>query len=146
MRDYIQRVLFTVDKRTAACYAIALMYFLFVTAAWNRPVFFVGTATPPWSTNSTIASLYVLSNAARVFTYVPQLMAVWRSNDGARDISLLTWGSWVVANGTALAYGAVVVEDLFLTLIALLNLTCCSAITLLAVQRRRTHRQEEVLR
>ena len=90
-----------------------------------------------WAADSTIAWLYILTNAARVFTYVPQLMAVWRSTDGARDISLLTWGSWVVANATAVAYGAFVIYDLFFTLIATLNLVCCAAVTVIGARRRR---------
>ena len=94
----------------------------------------------PWAADSTIAWLYILTNAARVFTYVPQLMAVWRSEDGARDIALFTWGSWVVANATAVAYGALVVYDLFFTLIAMLNLVCCAAVTVVAALRRRVFR------
>lgn len=87
-----------------------------------------------------IAWLYILTNAARVFTYMPQLIAVWRSTDGARDISLFTWGSWVVANATAVAYGTFVIYDLFFTLIAVLNLVCCAAVTLVGAQRRKAFR------
>jgi hypothetical protein len=90
----------------------------------------------PCSPNSAIAWAYILTNAARVFTYVPQMLAVWRSSDGARSVSLLTWGSWVIANGTAVAYGALVVDDVFFTLIALLNLVCCAAVTAIGAQRR----------
>ncbi|MDN8618871.1 hypothetical protein [Variovorax ginsengisoli] len=87
-----------------------------------------------------------MTNAARIFTYVPQLRAVWRSADGARDISLLTWGSWVVANATAVAYGAFVAGDLFFTLIATLNLVCCAAVTLVAARRRRAFQAAEACR
>lgn len=92
----------------------------------------------PHVSDTMIAWLYILTNAARIFTYVPQLRAVWRSADGARDISLLTWGSWVVANATAVAYGAFVACDLFFSLIAMLNLVCCAAVTLVAARRRQT--------
>ena len=88
------------------------------------------------SAGGAIAWLYIVTNAARVFTYAPQLIVVWRSEDGARDISLLTWGSWVVANATAVAYGMLVVQDLFFTLIAMLNMVCCAAIACIALQRR----------
>lgn len=83
-----------------------------------------------------IAWLYILTNAARVFTYVPQLLAVWHSDDGARDLSLLTWSSWVVSNATAVAYGALVISDVSFTLIALLNMVCCAAVTLIGADRR----------
>lgn len=91
------------------------------------------------SAGGAIAWLYIVTNAARVFTYAPQLIVVWRSQDGARDISLLTWGSWVVANATAVAYGTLVVHDLFFTLIAMLNMVCCAAIACIALRRRSAH-------
>jgi hypothetical protein len=42
---------------------------------------------------SVIAWSYLLINATRVLTYVPQVLAVWRCNHGARSVSLLTWTS-----------------------------------------------------
>jgi hypothetical protein len=141
MIDYVTRILATAAKRTSAGYVLALIYCLLAALIWNRPLGHVQAATSPWTTDSTIAGLYFLTNAARVFTYVPQLMAVWRSTDGARDISLLTWGSWVVANATAVTYGAFVIHDLFFTLIAVLNLVCCAAVTVVGVQRRKAQRQ-----
>lgn len=100
----------------------------------------------PHASDTMIAGLYILTNAARIFTFVPQLRAAWRSADGARDISLLTWGSWVVANATAVAYGALVAGDLFFTLIAMLNLVCCAAVTLVAARRRRAFEAAEPCR
>ncbi|KWR83371.1 hypothetical protein [Cupriavidus sp. IDO] len=140
MVDYVTRILATAAKRTSAGYVVTLISCILAVFIWNRPGGHLQGTVSPWATNSTIASLYILTNAARVFTYVPQLMAVWRSTDGARDISLFTWGSWVVANATAVAYGAVVIHDLFFTLIAVLNLVCCAAVTVVGVQRRRAQR------
>jgi hypothetical protein len=140
MVDYVSRILATAARRTSAGYVCTLICCLLAVFIWNRLDGHLQTVVSSWTTNSTLASLYMLTNAARVFTYVPQLMAVWRSTDGARDISLLTWGSWVVANGTAVGYGAVVIHDLFFTLIAVLNLVCCAAVTLVGVRRRRARR------
>lgn len=137
MLHRVNRLLATPARRTSAGYMIALIYCILAALIWSAPVGHVGTTMSPWATESTIAWLYFMTNAARIFTYVPQLMAVWRSTDGARDISLLTWGSWVVANATAVAYGVIVVHDLFFTLIALLNLVCCAAVTVVCMQRRR---------
>lgn len=91
---------------------------------------------PACTATALIAWLYILANGARVFTYIPQLLAVWHSEDGARDLSLLTWSSWVVSNATAVAYGALVINDLSFTLIALLNMVCCAAVTLVGADRR----------
>jgi hypothetical protein len=86
---------------------------------------------------SVIAWIYFVTNAARVLTYMPQIVAVWCSNDGAYAISLLTWGSWVVSHLAAVAYGVVVVRDFFFVAISLVNLVCCAAVTLIATLRRR---------
>ncbi|VWX61572.1 conserved membrane hypothetical protein [Burkholderiales bacterium 8X] len=85
---------------------------------------------------SAIAWLYVITNAARLVTYIPQIVVVWRCRDGARSVSLLTWGSWVVANLSATLYGALVVRDTFFTAISIINLVCCAMVTVIAARRR----------
>jgi hypothetical protein len=145
MLDHVTRILATPAKRTSAGYVVALIYCIFLVLIWNWPMGHIRVVMSPGMSDSTIAWLYFLTNAARVFTYVPQLIAVCRSTDGARDISLLTWGSWVVANATAVAYGAFVIHDLFFTLIALLNVVCCAAVTVVGVQRRRAQRAKTPL-
>ena len=65
-----------------------------------------------------------VTNAAQVFTYIPQIVVVWRSHDGAQSLSLMTWGFWVIANLTATAYGSLVIHDVFFTLVSLVNLVC----------------------
>ncbi len=90
-------------------------------------------------TAAAIGWFYLVTNAMRVFTYLPQIVAVWRSTDGARAVSLFTWGSWLVCNGSAILYGAVVVNDLFFVMIASVNFcgcTCVTLITLITLQRR----------
>ncbi len=88
------------------------------------------------TTAAAIGWFYLATNAMRVFTYLPQIVAVWRSTDGARAVSLFTWGSWLVCNGSAILYGAVVVHDLFFVLIASVNFCGCTCVTLITLQRR----------
>ena len=83
-----------------------------------------------------IAWAYLITNAARIFTYLPQIVVVYRCSDGALSTSLLTWGSWVVGHVTGMAYGILVVHDLFFTVISAVNLVCCLAVTVIAAQRR----------
>ncbi len=80
--------------------------------------------------------LYLLTNAVRVFTYIPQIVVVWRCTDGALTVSLLTWGSWVLSNVTATLYGVLVVQDGLFVTISLVNLIGCAAVTLIAARRR----------
>ena len=85
---------------------------------------------------STIAWLYLITNATRVVTYVPQIVVVWRCTDGAVSVSLLTWGSWVLSQASALAYGVLVLRDLPFVLIAVINLVGCGCVTVIAMRRR----------
>lgn len=89
-----------------------------------------------FSVASSIAWFYVIANALRGFTYVPQVVAAWRSRDGARSLSLLTWSAWLVANVAAVLYG-LVLRDVFFTCISLINCAGCSLVTGIAARRRR---------
>jgi uncharacterized protein with PQ loop repeat len=93
---------------------------------------------------STIAWLYLVTNAARIVTYLPQILAVWRCRDGARAVSLLTWGSWVLSHVTALCYGVLVMRDGFFTTISTVNLLGCAAVTLIAAHRRRCWQRQRL--
>ena len=88
------------------------------------------------ATAAAIGWFYLMTNAARIFTYLPQVVAVWRSTDGARAISLFTWSSWLVSHVAATLYGLFIVHDLFFVAIALVNLGGCGSVTLIAAHRR----------
>lgn len=92
-------------------------------------------AQMPWW-HVLIAWAYLVTNAARVFTYVPQVLTVWRCGDGARSISLLTWSSWCVSHMSAVLYGALVAHDRFLVLVSLINLAGRGAVTAITLRRR----------
>lgn len=89
-----------------------------------------------------IVWLYLLTNAARIFTYLPQIHAVWHCRDGARSISLVTWSSWTLSHLAALAYAQLVVFDQALSVISCINLAGCGITTLLAARRRLAWRRD----
>jgi hypothetical protein len=89
---------------------------------------------PAWL--GAIAWLYLVTNATRLVTYLPQIVVVWRCTDGARSVSVLTWGSWVLSQATAVLYGALVLHDLAFVLISLINLVGCACVTVIALRRR----------
>lgn len=92
-----------------------------------------------------IAWSYLAINSTRIVTYVPQIMAAWRCTDGARAISLLTWGSWAVSHFSGLAYGTLVLHDAFFVAITTINLLgCCSVTAIVAAHRWRLRRRQPV--
>ncbi len=83
-----------------------------------------------------IAWSYLVINAARIVTYVPQIVAAWRCKDGARAISLLTWSSWAVSHLSGLAYGTLVLHDAFFVVITSINLLGCTSVTAIVAMHR----------
>src|SRR6185369_961683 len=51
-----------------------------------------------------ISWVYLITNTVRVFFYAPQIRAVFKANDGASAVSIMTWGFWTFANFTAALY------------------------------------------
>lgn len=84
-----------------------------------------------------VAWAYVLANTGRVASYLPQIVAIWRSRDGAPSISLLTWSYWAVSHLTAVLYAALVLADGKLLAVSMGNLLCCGTVVTLTVLRRR---------
>lgn len=102
------------------------------------------TLAAAWTDAALVASiawLYLLTNVLRVFTFVPQILLIWRSGNGARDVSLLTWGWWLVSHVFAVLYGVLVIHDMAFVLIALINLVGCTVVVALTGQRRRQWRR-----
>lgn len=46
-----------------------------------------------------LSIMFVFWNSVRIFTYVPTIRKLLKSEAGARDYSLATWTSWVFSNG-----------------------------------------------
>jgi hypothetical protein len=56
-------------------------------------------------------------------------------------VSVLTWGSWVLSQATAMLYGALVLRDLPFVLISLINFLGCGCVTVIALRRRAQWKQ-----
>jgi hypothetical protein len=57
-----------------------------------------------------LVSAFTATNSLRALFYVPQIVAVYKSVDGARDIALLTWWMWVANNALGAVYASVVMH------------------------------------
>ena len=83
-----------------------------------------------------ISWLYLVTNTVRIVFYAPQIVAVYRADDGASAVSITTWAFWTFANFTAALYGALAIRDTGFTLIFLGNLVCTGAVTAIATAKR----------
>ena len=63
-----------------------------------------------------LATAFTATNALRALFFVPQVVAVARSDNGARDISLATWWMWTLNNGLGAWYACVAIHHTELAL------------------------------
>lgn len=89
--------------------------------------------------NDTITAVFVAVNAVRTLAYVPQILAALRCPQGARSVSLMTWGYFLAAHATGAVYSSVVVRDTRLAGVFLGNTVACLALLAVVVWRRREH-------
>jgi len=86
-----------------------------------------------------VSALYALFGVVFVAAYVPQVLAVWRSHNGAADVSLGTWGLWCASSTVSLLYAHFVNHDTRYTLLCLGNVAGCYAVTVAALLKRQQH-------
>ena len=85
-----------------------------------------------------IAAAVTFANTVRVVFYAPQILAVIRSVDGARDIALSTWALWTLTNALGAAYGVWVVrEPMLATSFALCTAAYATTVMVTVVKRLR---------
>lgn len=86
-----------------------------------------------------LAWAFTATNAVRALFYVPQIVAVARSADGARDIALSTWCMWLLNNSLGAAYAGFVLGDLAMALSFVASMAgCASTIALTMLKDRKS--------
>lgn len=92
--------------------------------------------------NEWLIAAFSLSNSVRAAFYLPQVIAVARSVDGARDIALSTWWMWAANNALGAMYAGVVMQHMTLAVSFLLSAAACLVTIALAQRARRRMRRE----
>lgn len=84
-----------------------------------------------------LVTAFTLSNMLRALFYVPQVVAVARSLDGARDIALSTWWMWAANNALGGVYTGVVMNHATLAISFWASSAACVLTIALAMRARR---------
>lgn len=87
----------------------------------------------------TVTAIYTLCNAARLLSYVPQIIAVARENSGAHAISLASWIFWSISHAATALYCATVVHDPLLAGMMWGNTAGCFGVVMLTMLKRRRY-------
>jgi hypothetical protein len=83
---------------------------------------------------------FTLCNSLRVLAYAPQIAKAAKDNGGAQAISFATWGLFLFANVSAVAYALINKEDWMMAAMFIGNAAGCTAILLIAAWKRAVHR------
>jgi hypothetical protein len=79
---------------------------------------------------------FTLCNSVRVFAYLPQLWKAATDEGGAKAVSTLTWGMFLVSHVATAAYALVNRADLWMAAMFLANAGACAAILGVAAWKR----------
>jgi hypothetical protein len=82
-------------------------------------------------------ALFAACNSIRVVAYVPQILKAATDKNGASSISFMTWGLFLVAHISTVAYALVNRADFGLAACFAINAVCCGAILAVAYWKRR---------
>jgi uncharacterized protein with PQ loop repeat len=72
--------------------------------------------------------VFMTVNAARALAYLPQIFAALKCQDGARSISIVTWGYFALAHFTGAIYSLQVAHDVKLSGVFFGNCAACAAL------------------
>lgn len=86
-----------------------------------------------------ITVLYLGFNTVRVFSYLPQILAVAKERSAATAIALPTWGFWTMANFTTGLYATFVVPDYLLAIMSYGNTLGCAVVAAIVIYKRRKY-------
>ena len=83
-----------------------------------------------------ITFFYILFNSGRVFSYIPQIFAVFKEKSPVLAISLITWSFWTAANLTTALYATFVLPDTLLAVMSYGNTLGCAIVVFMVIYKR----------
>lgn len=92
-----------------------------------------------YSLTEVISWVFVVANGGRILAYIPQLVAAWKCENGAKSVSRLTWGYFAFAHLTGVLYGLLVIHDLQMALVFCGNLAVCCLLVVIVTWKSIRH-------
>jgi hypothetical protein len=79
---------------------------------------------------------FAILNSARIVAYVPQLWRVYRDQNGAAAVSIVTWLLFAAANAATVSYAWFAAADGLVALVFSMNTLGCLAVAALTAGKR----------
>jgi uncharacterized protein with PQ loop repeat len=81
---------------------------------------------------------FALLNSGRALAYVPQIVRVYRDQNGAAAVSLITWAMFASSNLATAVYAHAVYSDALMATVFALNTLACLLVVILTAMKRST--------
>jgi uncharacterized protein with PQ loop repeat len=83
---------------------------------------------------------FLTVNGGRIVAYIPQVVAAWKCDNGAKSVSRLTWGYFAFAHLTGILYGLLVIHNHQMALVFGGNfVVCCLLVGIVTWKKSRNH-------
>jgi hypothetical protein len=92
-----------------------------------------------------ILIVFTVTNSVRVVAYLPQIAKIARDNSGAVAVSNATWLLFGFSHLSTVAYAAIVLNDLYMSVLFGANLLCCITIIALTIYKRRLFARQQAI-
>jgi uncharacterized protein with PQ loop repeat len=79
---------------------------------------------------------FALLNSGRALAYVPQIVRVYRDQNGAAAVSLVTWALFASSNLATAVYAHAVYGDAIMATVFALNTLACLLVVVLTAMKR----------
>ena len=87
---------------------------------------------------------FFAANGGRIVAYIPQLIAAWKCENGAKSVSRMTWGYFAFAHLTGILYGLLVIDNQQMALVFGGNFVVCCLLVGIVTWKKSRHHQPRV--
>jgi hypothetical protein len=87
-----------------------------------------------------ITWIFVAGNTGRLLAYLPQIVAAWKCENGAKSVSRFTWSYFALAHLTGVLYASLVVNDTRMAIVFFGNLMACVSLVAIVTWKDLCHR------
>jgi uncharacterized protein with PQ loop repeat len=82
---------------------------------------------------------FFAANGGRILAYIPQLLAAWKCENGAKSVSRMTWSYFAVAHMTGILYGLIVIHNTQMALVFAGNFVVCCLLVGIVTWKKHRH-------
>ena len=87
---------------------------------------------------------FFAANGGRIVAYIPQLIAAWKCENGAKSVSRMTWGYFAFAHLTGILYGLLVIHNQQMALVFAGNFVVCCLLVGIVTWKKSRHGNRRV--